>query len=439
MDHDTANPRVKSPSPRPGRNTIWRKLGGGALLVSVIFHILVLAIGVLLVLRVIPPEEKAPDFLASSGGGGTPPSARQSIQPRVRIIPPVMTRAAAVDASGRIILPEPEKLALVSGVKSLSSVGHLGGLPGLGGTGTGGGLGSGQGTGFGTGTSHGMATRNPFGMSSDDSNSLVGTFYDLKQTRFAQPTGLSVDQIVTILNGFANGGWDESLFDSYFKAPQPLYQSRLYIPAMSASGAPMAFRCADRVQPSRWAIVYRGVVTPPKTGKYRFVGSGDDVLVVRFDGKNVFDHGYYSGTTQVRINESFPTMKGEREDSAVRKMLSVNYPMELPLRTYQYTTTKDYNNTVGGIGVGPVFEAEAGKSYPIDILLSELPGFLFCACLMIQEVGVKYETTPDGTPILPLFRLDPSLPPPTRRDNAPPYDPAGPVWKVVGGGMKPEI
>ncbi|RYD41620.1 MAG: hypothetical protein EOP85_12405, partial [Verrucomicrobiaceae bacterium] len=264
-------------------------------------------------------------------------------------------------------------------------------------------------------------------------------FYDLKQTRSGEPTGLSVDDVVTILNDFSNRGWRESTFNKYFKAPQPLYQTKLYIPVMGADGAPAAFNCADKVKPSQWAIVYRGMVTPPKTGKYRFVGSGDDILVVRFNNKNVFDHGYYSGTTEVRIHRSVAAMKGEEDNPEVKKMLRRNYPMDQPLKTYQYDTTENYNRTVGGIGVGPVFQAQAGKSYPIDILLSELPGGLFCACLLIEEVGAKYQTTSDGTPILPLFRFDNSVPPPATTDNAPPYDPNGPVWKVVPGRSKSEI
>lgn len=440
MDQDPGNPPVKNPRLRiPARNTIWRRLGGRALAFSIIFHIAVLAIVLFRVLQGPPSEPETPAFLASGGGGGSPEAELKARQHRVRFIQPVTTRAAAVDVVSNIVLPAPEKIARISGTKAFSSVGHFGGLPGLGGSGTGGGLGGGHGMGSGDGIGSGNAGPNPFGMLEDNGNSLVGNFYDLKQTSAGEPTGLSVDQIVTMLNGFTNGGWNESTFEGYFKAPRPLYQTRLYIPAMPAAGAPWAFRCADKVQPSRWAIVYRGVVTPPKTGRYRFVGSGDDILVVRFNGRNVFDHGYYSGTTEVRTHQSFPSMKGEAVDPEVGKLLASGYPMDQPLRTYQYTTTKDWNRTVGGIGIGPVFEAEAGKSYPIDILLSELPGHLFCAALLIQEVGAKYETTIDGNPILPLFRLDNSVPPPTRRDNAPPYDRHGPVWKVTQGSSHPEI
>ncbi|RYD18815.1 MAG: hypothetical protein EOP88_21260, partial [Verrucomicrobiaceae bacterium] len=402
MAREAVAPPVRHGKPVPGKNTIWRKLGGGALAFSIAFHIVLLVIALIRVFQQIPAPESGPDFLSSPGGGGSPVAEMEARRHRVRFIPPVTTRAAAVDVHSRIALPEPEKLALLSGTKAFSSVGQVGGMAGLGGSGSGGGLGGGHSTGFGDGIGSGGARAtgpNPFGMLEDNGNSLVGTFYDLKQTATGEPTDLTVDQIVTILNGFTNGGWNESTFEPYFKAPRPLYQTRLYIPAMPAAGAPWAFRCADKVQPSRWAIVYRGVVSPPKTGKYRFVGSGDDILVVRFNGRNVFDHGYYSGTTEVRTHESFPVMKGEATDPEVVKLLAANYPMDQPLRTYQYATTKDWNRTVGGVGVGPVFEAEAGKSYPIDILLSELPGHLFCAALLIQDVGAEYDSTSNACPI----------------------------------------
>lgn len=439
MDSET-HPSGPVETPTPQKNTIWRKLGAGSLSISIIFHAILLIIGVIWVLQVIPPPEKKVDFMPPAGGGGSPASESKSKQHRVQMVQPDMARVAAVGASSNFTLPEPDQLTQMSSMSSLTSGGLAGGL---GGSGSGGGRGSGNGMGFGAGsglgTGNGNGNKNPFGALTLDRHALVGTFYDFKQSSSGEPTGLEVDDVVTILNDFVNRGWKESSLSKYFKAPQPLYQTKLYIPVMGAGGAPAAFNCADKVQPSRWAIVYRGMVTPPKTGRYRFVGSGDDVLVVRFNNRTVFDHGYFSGTTQVRIHRSVPAMKGEREDPEVEKMLRRNYPMDKPLKTYQYSTTDNYNRTVGGIGVGPTFEAQAGKSYPIDILLSELPGGLFCACLMIEEVGEKYEKTSEGSPVLPLFRFDNSLPPATNADNAPPYDPKGPVWKVVEGRGKSEI
>ena len=107
--------------------------------------------------------------------------------------------------------------------------------------------------------------------------------------------------------------------------------------------------------------------------------------------------------------------------------------MKLPVQFHQYDTTRNWNGAIGGLAVGKEFEVEAGRKYPIEILISEIPGGLFCASLLIEEIGEKYQTSSNGSPVFPLFRLDPSVPEPTKADNAPPYDPNGPIWKRVQG------
>jgi hypothetical protein len=287
--------------------------------------------------------------------------------------------------------------------------------------------------------SDGIGTKNPFGAAETDTKALVGTFYDLKQTRAGKLNEISVDGVVSVLNDFVNHGWHESHFNSYFKAPQTLYQSKLCIPSMPATGAPAAFSCAEQVQPSRWAVVYRGVITPPHSGKFRLVGYADDVLVVRFNGKNVFDHGFYSGTTPVQILSQAAAMKNEAKTPEIKKLLGRDYPMPLPLQTYNYDSMQTINGMIGGMAIGPYFQAEAGKSYPVDILLSELPGGVFGAVLMIEEVGVTYQKTPNGEPILPLFRFDRTVPAADNSNSLPPYDPNGPSWKVIAEQGKVEF
>lgn len=427
--------------PVPAKKSFWQKFGAGSLTISILFHGALLVAGGFWIFSVVQPPEPVVDFMPKSGGGGSPASDSKQKQHRVQMMQPNMARIAAVGATSNMVLPEPDAVSQMTSLGSMSSGGLGGG--GLGGSGSGGGRGDGNGMGTGSGMAPGLSTgagsKNPFGMTTLEIPALTGTFYDFKQTRSGQATELSVDDVVTILNDFTNRGWRESSFNKYFKAKQLLYQTKLYIPMMPADNAPAAFNCADQVKPSRWAIVYRGMVTPPRTGKYRFVGSGDDVLVVRFNNKNVFDHGYFSGTTQVRIHQKMGALTGKTEDADVKKMTRRDYPMEMPLKVYPYPTTGNYNGSVGGLGVGPVFEAEQGKNYPIDILLSELPGGLFCGALLIEEVGVDYEKASSGSPILPLFRFDNGVPEPTNADNAPPYDPKGPVWKVVAGKGKAEI
>jgi len=418
--------------------SIWRKLGGGSLSISVIIHVALLCIGAVWVLRIIPADtkDKDVDFMPASGGGGNPASAERSLEKqRANITRPNMSRVAVEGLASEIVLPEPEESSQLTSLGSLGS-GSLSG--GLGGSGAGGGRGNGTGQGIGDGMGPGLSTGtgliNPFGMINPNENALEGSFFDLKQTSRKKPSDVTNESIRDIIYEFVNHGWRESMLNDYYQASQKLYQTKIYIPIMAADGAPAAFNCEKEVQPSRWIVVYRGFVSPPRTGKYRFIGAGDDVLVVRFNGKHVFDHGFTSGTAGIHLaGNNIQVMKGLAEDDEVRDKLRKEFPMKLPVKFYEYDTTRNWNGAIGGLAEGAEFEAEAGVKYPIEILISEIPGGLFCASLLIEEIGQTYEQSPSGSPIFPLFRLDNELPAPTEADNAPPYDPKGTVWKRMPG------
>ena len=425
--------------------SFWRKLGGGSLSISIILHAILLAIGVVWVLQIIPAEQKKNvDFMPASGGGGSPDSQSQTQQKkRANMMRQNMPRVVAQDVASEFTLPEPEAMTEMASMGEIGSGGMAGGL---GGSGSGGGKGDGTGQGFGSGSGMGLTPGgtglvNPFGMINPNENALEGTFYDLKQTNKKKPSEVTTESIRGIIKEFTNRGWRESILKDYYQASQKLYQTKIYIPIMSADGAPAAFNCEKEVQPKLWVVVYRGMVTPPRSGKFRFVGSGDDVLVVRFNGKHVFDHGFTSGTTGVHLSgKGIKVLKEEEEDdNMIAKLKEGEYPMKLPVKFYEYDSTRNWNGTIGGLAVGKEFEVEAGKKYPIEILLSEIPGGLFCASLLIEEIGEKYQPSSNGSPIFPLFRLDGSLPEPTKADNAPPYDPNGPIWKRVQGRGKVEF
>ena len=87
----------------------------------------------------------------------------------------------------------------------------------------------------------------------------------------------------------------------------------------------------------------------------------------------------------------------------------------------------------GGYAAGVVFTVEAGKTYPIQILLGDNGG-QFGESLMIEEVDapVVHKDQKYGSPIFPLFRTNYSLPDPaTIKGQVAPFDPVGIVWPVV--------
>ena len=107
---------------------------------------------------------------------------------------------------------------------------------------------------------------------------------------------MNMNQYREFLSRFVNKGWNESELNRFYKAPQQLYAAQFYIPRTPAKDAPKAYGCDDKVKPSQWLAIYRGKVRAPKSGTFRFVGLGDDYLVVRFNKQNVFDYGWESAS-----------------------------------------------------------------------------------------------------------------------------------------------
>ncbi|QUE49350.1 hypothetical protein KBB96_10750 [Luteolibacter ambystomatis] len=285
-----------------------------------------------------------------------------------------------------------------------------------------------MGPGIGGGASGGV---NPFGLLDPNAGAMIGTFYDMKQTDKRQSTDVTPADMVKIVREFVNDGWRENSLRKYYQAPQKLYQTRVFIPKMSADAAPAAFKCEKEVQPSRWMVLYRGSVIPPKTARYRFVGAADDILVVRFNRKTVLDHGWTSGTTPMTLSneDTRAVLRGEKENRDLEKEIRRDYPMKRPVTYYQYEGFA-WNDAIGGLAVGAEFEANAGSEYEMEILISEVPGGSFGALLYVEENGATYQKDPTGSPILPLFRLEGSLPTPGSKSAAPSFDPGGPVWKL---------
>ncbi len=248
-----------------------------------------------------------------------------------------------------------------------------------------GGLGDGIGTG---GT--GLGTEQAGG------STLEGTFYDLKQTSSGAPTGMTPGNCKKILQEFITTGWSKSMLSKYYVAPTKLYVSCFYMPVSKASEAPYAYKVEDKVKPSMWAAVYRGKVVAPKTGKFRFVGYGDDALVVRFNGKNVFDYGW-EHLTSGKMMGGQPGNRAELKDDKGE-----------PRKFYKYTKAgHDWNESAGGMCSGDVFSVQQGKSYPMEVLISEIPGGKFGFVLLIEDVDAP-STLKDGTgsPIFQLFRTN---------------------------------
>jgi hypothetical protein len=236
---------------------------------------------------------------------------------------------------------------------------------------------------------------------------LVGRLYDFKQFRSQKPNPdlakLGPAKLaITEVSDFVKGGWSVSSLYKFFQAPTVLYATQIFVPIMPAAEAPKAYGVENEVQPKAWMAHYKGKVSPPVTGAFRFVGAGDDLMAVRINGRLVLDCGG-AKASDFKSNQS-------------------PYPYDYAKNTWIQTNR-------GGFTVGNRMELQAGQFYDIDIIFSEGPGGLFCAMLLFQQEGVNYEKDAKGNPILPIFRVADSRTEPA--DTAPKFMPNGPIWRAL--------
>jgi hypothetical protein len=283
-------------------------------------------------------------------------------------------------------------------------------------------------------------------LTADEDSALIGHFYDLKQPIDAKARPLRRHEVVHFIKKYMESGWDSRLLKQYYSPDVELAAPYFYLPRCKASYAPEAFECnrgeqKKQVAPQDWLVVYTGEVTAPESGTYRFVGMGDDTIVVRFNKTVVLESGW---SIPSRNNMTLGTNR--------------NYQQEITSPAsgrvlYQYKETPHWNRNLGGIASGRTFSVEAGKRYPIQILISEIPGNEFGYCLLIEKMGDKTPTcgiiAPGQAPTLNLFRTNDTTPDleeiaeGLRRDDqdysvgrtleAPPFAEDSPIWIARSG------
>ncbi len=237
-----------------------------------------------------------------------------------------------------------------------------------------------------------------FGMPKIEVPALAGTFYDLKQTRSRRPTDMTPDQYGETVLRFLRDGWRESILDDFFHSSKPLHAAQIMIPNMPADAGPKAFGLENRVQPSRWLVHYKARVSPPRPGTFHFVGGGDDVLCVRFNGRLV-------------LERNWSTHSGWKSE-----------------RNYDF----GFSSIPNGFAKGDAIRVLEGEWYEVEILIGEQPGGLVFACLLMEEDGAEYERDARGNPILPVFRVaEVAMPELGKGQTLPPFQADGPVWKAA--------
>ena len=401
----------RAPSePHPMKKSVWQRWmawSGSFLVLSILAHVVLLGGATILVVQVVQSRKEKMKFTAP------PPSAAGAAEHKVKpskktaaAAPAVSKRITSTAANASIALPAMD-MSSSTGPDVMASV-----MSGLGSAGLGSGAGGGAGM-----ASMPVAGLTAFGFKGGSGGGLKGHFYDLKQTPDRKPTEVKMDGLsdtsgngnytpgvqthLKIMDEFFKGNWDEKILQRFYQAKDTMVTYQVFIPTMPATKAPEAFNVEKEVKPGHWIVHYKGTVTAPKDGSYRFLGIADDTIAVRFDGQNVL------------------LANLQRMDSS-------------SLFTDKTMPTK---NDIG-LYPGKWFQVERGKPYPIEVLISEVPGGAFQACLLIEERQPEKSYPKrtlqgmEGKLAYPVFQLKKGMPiPPYEKPDMTPPPNALPGWK----------
>jgi hypothetical protein len=222
---------------------------------------------------------------------------------------------------------------------------------------------------------------------------LIGILYDLKQNQKRKPTGVRPPDYSRIIDDFLADNWNESILNRYFRATRALHTTQIFIPLMNAGLAPKAFDVEKVIEPAAWVIFYKGQVSPPEDGVYRFIGYSDDLLAVAVNGKTVCVGARFD-VKSWKAREKAPAIP-----AANGKLTSGDW---IPLK-------KD-------------------EPVDLDVLVGERPGGQFCAFLLYEKQGANYPKDASGRTRYPIFQLSSFQTPPTPSDRAPAFSEGRP-WR----------
>ena len=379
---------VAEPLARPKR-TLWQRLGGEGLAMSVIVHIILVLIAVVWVVSTVTDGagKKDPNsFATGAGGGAGGPKAKEfktKLQPKnIKSLAKTNTRITSKNTNSAMAIS-----SLPSMSNPLLSAGAIGGGASKGfGGGSGGGIGAGKGTGVGGGRNF-VSLFGMKGGPNANAGGLIGTLYDLKQTTERKPTAMldgrtGIPRYRAAVRDFLESGWSPSRLQRFFKSPDMLVSGQLFITGRSADDAPKAFEVEKLMKPSRWVVHYRCFVEVPSSLPFRFVGSGDDFLLVRWNRKIALDDGY----------ETFLAGDGNYKDFGVK--VSQEYKVDRR------------PGSLSRLKAGPWIQVTKGTKVPVEVLIGETPGGVFDCYLAIEvaKSSTKVNGQYEGEGTLKLFR-----------------------------------
>lgn len=210
------------------------------------------------------------------------------------------------------------------------------------------------------------------------------------------------------------------------------------------------FDCRNAVEDAAgWIAVYSGYVVAPFTGKFRFLGYCDDMMVVRFNRQIVIDYGNRSLTSGLpllpdhgMVLHSLDT--GERVDSGTDTLYNIltNNPAtkeekrmlnESPLYSRNNVSVTPVSPFGSNLIASPELNIQKGQVIPIDILIGELHQDAFNMLLLIERLDSNGKPFDDSLQHFFLFRTTSDKPGKVEDPENKLYlaNPDAPIWKVV--------
>lgn len=208
---------------------------------------------------------------------------------------------------------------------------------------------------------------------SSKTGGLIGTLYDLKQDRkrkdlvYGPGSNDRIQIAKEAIETITDKRYKIDAFDDWYQSKKKLGFTYLAIPSIHATEGPKAFDVERYVKPSGWLVHYTGTISAPASGQWRFAGVFDDILIVRINGKTVFESSFG------RYDPKWLPEDKTTHPSPFKKSISYGDWVRI-------------------------------KEARIDILIAEVPGGWVGGTLLIQKRGEKYEEQ-DGRPILPVFSV----------------------------------
>lgn len=248
------------------------------------------------------------------------------------------------------------------------------------------GLGDGDGGGFGTQIKAGKAQ--------DLEGAMIGAIIDVK-TAFdpGNPkgkklgygkdggSGNTTKDFADRFRACISGNFTDAACSHVRKLPKRVAMSTLFIKPQQASKGPEAFGVADIMEPLGYAVYYVGDIVPTEKARYRFWGYYDDYMLIRINGKVVYE---YIWPCQSPGNAGLCT--GWKPNAEAAKLLG-------KYKSSESTTW---------MAVSDWWEAKPGQKIKLEIVIAEKDGGSTSGLLCIEKEGETYEMH-KGQPVFPIF------------------------------------